>query len=203
MKNDHLQMEKCPRCGTPEGFDNGRNCAICGLQIRTEEEYRQWLAYHGVSPQQSEPKVSPEQSEPKAGTRVTVLREHVRFPRICPHCSADASVPVGLQEIRFSAYIFMRLHTIYAPFCHSYAKKVVWVQRLLKTCVILFLVLLAAGFNPPVWAIFILVGASIARLYWTPNKYIRITDIQKDSIQFSIANPIYAQEFRRLNATSL
>jgi hypothetical protein len=113
--------------------------------------------------------------------------------------------------MRFHAYIFMRHHTIYAPFCHSYANKVVWVQRLLNTYFILVLVLvvLAPAFfqisSPQVWLIFILVmvGLLIAQRYWNADKYIRITDVQKDSIQFGIANPIYAQEFRRLNATSL
>jgi hypothetical protein len=206
MKNDHLQMKKCPRCGTPEGFDRGRNCGICGLQIRTEEEYKQWLAYHGVSPEQSEPKAG----EP---TTVTVLGEQVRFPRICPHCLADASVPLRLESNQSGTYIVIgvlwRYHTIYAPFCPPFAKKIVRIHRLWNACVILAIVLapLAAVFfhfsKPQFWLTFILVvgGPLIAQLYWNANKYIRITGVQKDSIEFSIANPIYAQEFRRLNAT--
>jgi len=99
-------------------------------------------------------------------------------------------------------------HTIHAPFCHFYGNKVRRIHRLWNVCVILAIVFAFVGAcfdisKATIWGIFILVisGPVIAYLIWNPDKYIRMTDIQKDSIQFSIANPIYAQELRRLNAT--
>ena len=106
--------------------------------------------------------------------------------------------------------LLRRYHRIDVPFCPSFAKKVVRIDRLWNACVILVIVLvpLAEVFfdfsKPQFGLIFILVVVVplIAQLYWNPYKYIRITHDQKDSIQFCILDPFYAQEFRKLNATN-
>jgi predicted RNA-binding Zn-ribbon protein involved in translation (DUF1610 family) len=117
MKNDHLQMEKCPRCGTPEGFDNGRNCAICGLQIRAEEEYRQWRVYRGVSPEQSESEGKPKEQRDSRHSLAAEQSAETKSPeamviekcsswgqpipateRSCPNCGRKRKTPMAALQ---------------------------------------------------------------------------------------------------------
>lgn len=147
--------------------------------------------------------------------RVTTFGQEAYFPDICPHCLRKANIPLRLESDGRGIYIVVgvlrRYHTIHVPFCKTFAKQVGSLRRFSIVSIVLALASMVVAdayigiSSAGAFIIGVVIGGTplvIQHLYRNPNKYIRVTAVRKDSIDFSISNPAYASAFRQVNATT-